>query len=1020
MNEASHGEIDTMLTSDKHTEITIATSLLIKEPAMKKLLLLVPALACFFHVLSPLDARSEISDDSRNSFHATHTSLSCTPSFTSSRVNVGPDGGSLSITVAAAEGCAWTVTYDSPVTWLQLGGMSSGSGPGVVSIKTAFNSEPTARRAKLIIKPSTLLSSKGETATVIQEKATQVASVVFDPPAATFSSPQNVTLTTGTEGAIIRVTRDGTIPSATNGEEIASGNRIGVTASMTVRAIALKPKLKDSALASASYEIKGTNPTSGYPGTQVVIRGNGFTPGSVITIGGQLPAASTYISAHEIEVAVPLFAEQGTVEPFPAGVSSIIVNGVAVGDFTVQALPNNPNPSGQVFDQALAIFQGQLDEVATSGQELVTRLKDQGAPQELLNFLSNLAAAATKGASLSPEMLQALRSEITPDRMALIERVLLAQGISSPPLAKANEIASVSSIIDVDSECGYSSGDEWLEARLASVTRSNIMKILSYIPSAGCTLGFVKSTTALALQFADINDKLKYGIIDGFRLKDTLGIGTSNKQDLAVQIRADKSDSIFGELDTVKKIDARDASSTAGNRLYDMFDLAKECSGGAASEFKALLDAVWNSIDLVNFDTITLETKGGCSGLRVSPSYIKPPDFANLYSISLDMSNGGTINYDKNSTWTSTYTSSPYMIANKYQYLGMFTESSHASLTLLPPPVLDLKPLYRSLQRIRGIRPDVPSIIWVGTLHTADTTFFPDWTAKFPTAPSWLYALPSGGSLIAPTPVEIEANTDFIDAGDYGPYELQVEAVGANRSPQTANVTVKVLDPFNITPLDVTLKAGGAVQPVTITTPIPGLIWHASTSTPWIILQNENGTAPGTLSISVDKSKLPDGGILKGVVDIVPADNQNVKPQHIFVSYIKNTNTITKFVCPGDPDMTTSNINFAGIYGGPGMYDFWYYSDNGGQQIHVWVPPTLTSSVSCSGSVNEACPYHIYYHGITVGADSTNNGNSSISIEKNDGVGGEIAGTFTLLVNSDNGSICEIEGIFDTVPIQGF
>lgn len=85
-----------------------------------------------------------------------------------------------------------------------------------------------------------------------------VATPTFSPGGGNYSTAQTVTISTATSGATIRYTTDGSTPTASS--PLYSG-AISVPSSRTIRAIALKSGLSNSAVASATYTI-GTQPTS--------------------------------------------------------------------------------------------------------------------------------------------------------------------------------------------------------------------------------------------------------------------------------------------------------------------------------------------------------------------------------------------------------------------------------------------------------------------------------------------------------------------------------------------------------------------------------------------------------------------------------------------------------------------------------------------------------------------------------------------------------------------------------------
>ncbi|HZP59129.1 MAG TPA: chitobiase/beta-hexosaminidase C-terminal domain-containing protein, partial [Opitutaceae bacterium] len=80
-----------------------------------------------------------------------------------------------------------------------------------------------------------------------------VSTPTFSPAAGTYTSAQNVTITSATSGASIRYTTDGSTPSETAGTLYSGPVNVGSTETLT--AIAYKSGSTDSAVVSASYTI---------------------------------------------------------------------------------------------------------------------------------------------------------------------------------------------------------------------------------------------------------------------------------------------------------------------------------------------------------------------------------------------------------------------------------------------------------------------------------------------------------------------------------------------------------------------------------------------------------------------------------------------------------------------------------------------------------------------------------------------------------------------------------------------
>ncbi|HSY53924.1 MAG TPA: polysaccharide lyase family 7 protein [Opitutaceae bacterium] len=81
-----------------------------------------------------------------------------------------------------------------------------------------------------------------------------VSAPTFSPAAGTYSSAQTVAIASATSGATIRYTTDGSAPTETAG--IVYSSAVSVSASTTLKAIAYKSGLTDSAVAAAAYAIQ--------------------------------------------------------------------------------------------------------------------------------------------------------------------------------------------------------------------------------------------------------------------------------------------------------------------------------------------------------------------------------------------------------------------------------------------------------------------------------------------------------------------------------------------------------------------------------------------------------------------------------------------------------------------------------------------------------------------------------------------------------------------------------------------
>ncbi|MCI6481909.1 chitobiase/beta-hexosaminidase C-terminal domain-containing protein [Treponema porcinum] len=181
--------------------------------------------------------------------------------------------------------------------------------------------------------------------TVIDEGSKIVATPVFSVESGAVDSGTEVTITCSTEGAKIYYTTDGTEPTASSTEYTAA---ISVTEAVTLKAIAVKSGMNDSAVASASYTIKGTIATPTFSvesgavdsGTSVTI--SCATEGAKIyyTTDGSDPTASSTEYTAAISVTPPMTlkaiaVKSGMNNSAVASVSYTIKGTVASPEFSV-------------------------------------------------------------------------------------------------------------------------------------------------------------------------------------------------------------------------------------------------------------------------------------------------------------------------------------------------------------------------------------------------------------------------------------------------------------------------------------------------------------------------------------------------------------------------------------------------------------------------------------------------------------------------------------------------------------
>jgi hypothetical protein len=185
------------------------------------------------------------------------------------------------------------------------------------------------------------------------EQGGGVATPTFSPPAGTYSSTQGVTISTTTSGASIRYTTDGSTPSETAGT-LYSGP-VTVSSTTTIKAIAYKSRMNDSAVASATYAfsvptITSVSPTSAEAGVSVTISGSGF--GTVQGTGavwlGTSYATVVSWSDTQIVATVATGSTSGTAQVQQGGILSNTVSFSVINAAISNVSPASGLPGTQV------------------------------------------------------------------------------------------------------------------------------------------------------------------------------------------------------------------------------------------------------------------------------------------------------------------------------------------------------------------------------------------------------------------------------------------------------------------------------------------------------------------------------------------------------------------------------------------------------------------------------------------------------------------------------------------------
>ena len=126
-------------------------------------------------------------------------------------------------------------------------------------------------------------TTKVEFTLEVEDNRPTVATPTFSPNGGTFTSAQNVTISCATSGATIHYTTDNSTPTASSATY---SGAISVTATTTIKAIAVKSGMQDSAVASATYTISGGTDALVYTLQPASGSNSSYTGNCDVTISG--------------------------------------------------------------------------------------------------------------------------------------------------------------------------------------------------------------------------------------------------------------------------------------------------------------------------------------------------------------------------------------------------------------------------------------------------------------------------------------------------------------------------------------------------------------------------------------------------------------------------------------------------------------------------------------------------------------------------------------------------------------
>ena len=202
------------------------------------------------------------------------------------------------------------------------------------------------------------------------------------------------------------------------------------------------------------------------------------------------------------------------------------------------------------------------------------------------------------------------------------------------------------------------------------------------------------------------------------------------------------------------------------------------------------------------------------------------------------------------------------------------------------------------------------------------------WTSTVTQGATWLSIQPTGGT--APTAATLQIDARNLTAGSYtGTVRISGQS-GSSNSPQNVTVNLTVTAPpsprLSITPtaISLSLESGqSTTRPVQITNTGAGtLAWTASLveGAPWLSFSPSNGTAPSTLTLTINAVNVQPGQY-SGTVRVTAGAGVLNSPQDVTVSltvtappfFVTPTAVTWTYIPPTPPGTRTVTVTGTGI-----------------------------------------------------------------------------------------------------------
>ena len=283
---------------------------------------------------------------------------------------------------------------------------------------------------KAIALKSGITNSNAASASYVINTATAAAPVI-SPSGGTFNSVQSVSMVSSTDGAVIKYTTDGSVPSASNG--LTYSTAITISTAMTIKAIAIKTGMADSSVTTAAFIIQETvaspifNPPAGSYAAAQSVTIQSATSGAAIfyTLDGSTPTMlstqyNSPISVSATKTIKAIAIKTGMAASSAASATYNILEKVSIASF-------NPAAGSYSGTTSVAIA------TATTGASIYYTL-DGSTP----TAASSLYTSSVSISSSATIKALAVKSGMADSDMAVAAYVISFPAVSEPSFSVAS------------------------------------------------------------------------------------------------------------------------------------------------------------------------------------------------------------------------------------------------------------------------------------------------------------------------------------------------------------------------------------------------------------------------------------------------------------------------------------------------------------------------------------------------------------------------------------------------------